>query len=86
MLFASVVPRDGFAHEHGSQELRKDVQHFGHHEVILTCGGKPALRSVQEEAKRRRPAPMILQNAGVGDDQVERAVQAPGEQAHVLRQ
>lgn len=45
--------------------LLKDVQKLGYNQVILTHGREPALRSVQEEVRRRREAPTILENSGV---------------------
>lgn len=61
VLLAHVVPRKGLAHKHDSQELLRDLQKLGYHEVILKCDGEPALRSVQEEVKRRREAPAVGQ-------------------------
>lgn len=89
MLFAHVVPKKGFTHEHGAEEMIKDLKKLGYAEVILKCDGEPALKSVQEEVKRRRPEPTILENSPVGDSRAngaaERAVQAIGEQVRVLR-
>lgn len=73
MLFAHVVPRKGLAHEHGPQEPLQGLQKLGYHEVILRGDVEPALRSVQEVVKRRREAPMIQENSGVGDRQANRA-------------
>ena len=89
MIFAHVVPKKGFTHEHGAQEMIKDIKKLGYSEVILKCDGEPALKSVQEEVKRRREDPTILENSPVGDSRsngvAERAVQALGEQVRVLR-
>ena len=67
----------------------KDLKKLGYSEVILKCDGEPALKSVQEEVKRKRPEPTILENSPVGDSRsngaAERAVQAIGEQVRVLR-
>lgn len=64
MLFAHVAPREGLAHEHGSQELIKDSQKLGDQELILKCGRELVLRSAQEEAKRRGEAPTLLDDSG----------------------
>lgn len=84
MVFAHVAPQRELAHEHGSHDL-KDVATFGHREVILECGGTPALRSVREEVKRLREAPTMLYTSGVGDSQAnsaaQRFVQSLGEQS-----
>ena len=89
MVFAHVVPRKGFTHEHGAEEMVKDLKKLGYSEVVLKCDGEPALKSVQEEVKRRRPEPTILENSPVGDSRsngaAEQAVQAVGEQVRVLR-
>ena len=57
--------------------------------MILKCDGELALKSIQEEVKRRRPEPTILENSPVGDSRAngaaERAVQAIGEQVRVQR-
>lgn len=55
MLFAHVAPQKGLAHEHGSQELFKDLQKLGYHEVICKWDGESLLRSVQDEVKKRNP-------------------------------
>ena len=89
MLFAHVVPKKGFTHGHGAEEMIKDIKKLWYSEIILKCDGEPALKSVQEEVKRRRPEPTILENSPVGDSRsngaAERAVQAVGEQVRVLR-
>ena len=55
----------------------------------MKCDGDPALKSVQEEVKRRRTESTVLENSPVGDSRAngsaERAVQAIGEQVRVLR-
>ena len=38
----------------------KDIKKLGYSEVILKCDGEPALKSVQEEVKRRRTESTIL--------------------------
>lgn len=90
MLFANVALKKGVACEHCVQEPPKDLQKLGYHKVILECDGEPALKSVQEEIKRRKEAPAILETSGVGDTHAngstERTVQALGKQAHVHRQ
>ncbi len=90
MIFAHMVPRKGLlASMHGAVEMIKDIGKLGHREVILKSDNEPALRSVQEEVKRRREDPTILENSPVGDSRAngaaERAVQAVGEQICLLR-
>ena len=89
MIFAHMVPRKGLISMHGAEEMIKDIAKLGHREVILKSDNEPALRSVQEEVKRRREDPTILENSPVGDSRsngaAERAVQAVGEQVRVLR-
>lgn len=65
MLFAHVAPRKGFAHEHGSMEMLKELSKLWYHEVILKYDGEPALRGVQEEAQRRREAPTLVENSRI---------------------
>lgn len=73
-----MVLTNGLAHEHGSEELLKDVGELGHHEVILKCGGKPALRGAQDEVNRRREAPTILEkNSGMGNTTLQRGPSNP---------
>ena len=83
MIFAHVVPKKGFTHEHGAEEMMKDISKLGYHEVILKCDGEPALKSVQEEVRRKRTEKTILENSPVGDSRAngvaERAVQAVAE-------
>ena len=89
MLFAHVVPRKGMVHEHGANAMVKDIEKLGYKEVILKCDGEPAMQSVQEEVKRRRVDPTILENSIPGDSRsngaAERAVKALGEHVRVLR-
>jgi hypothetical protein len=89
MIFAHVVPKKGCTHEHGAQEMIKDIGKLGYQEVILKCDGEPALKSVQNEVKRIRADTTIVENSPVGDSRAngaaERAVQAIGEQVRVLR-
>ena len=89
MIFAHLVPRKGLASMHGAIEMVKDIEKLGYKEVILKSDNEAALRSVQEEVKRRREEPTILENSPVGDSRsngaAERAVQALGEQVRVLR-
>ena len=89
MLFAHVVPRKGMIHEHGAVAMVKDIEKLGYKEVILKCDGEPAMKSVQEEVKKRRIDATILENSVPGDSRsngaAERAVKALGEQVRVLR-
>ena len=89
MLFAHVVPKKGFTHEHGAAEMIKDIVKLGYKEVVLKCDGEAALKSIQDEVRRQRAEPTILENSPVGDSRAngaaERAVQALGEQVRVLR-
>ena len=89
MLFAHVVPRKGMVSEHGAVAMVKDIEKLGYKEVILKCDGEPAMKSVQEEVKRRRSDTTILENSVPGDSKsngaAERAVKALGEQVRVLR-
>ena len=39
----------------------KDIKKLGYSEVVLKCDGEPALKSVQEEVKRRRTESTILE-------------------------
>ena len=89
MIFAHMVPKRGLASMHGAEEMIKDIAKLGYKEVILKSDNEAALRSVQEEVKKRRDDPTILENSPVGDSRAngaaERAVQAVGEQVRVLR-
>ena len=89
MYFAHVVPRKGKTHEHGAEVMVEDLDKLGYTEIILKCDGELALRSVQEEVKRRREKPTVLENSPVEDSKAngaaERAVQAVEEQVRVLR-
>ena len=89
MLFAHVVRRKGMMCIHGAEEMKKDIDKLGCKEIILKSDGEPALKSVQEEVKRRRNDPTILENSAPGDSRAngaaERAVQALGEHVRVLR-
>lgn len=69
MLFSHAVLRKGLVHSHGPQELLEDLQKLGYYETFLGFGGEPASRRVQEEVKRRREGPTILDNFGVGNIQ-----------------
>ena len=77
------------AHVHGSEEMVKDIAKLGYREVILKSDGEPALKSVQEEVRRRREESTILENSPPRDSKAngaaERAVQSVGEQVRVLR-
>ena len=89
MIFAHVVPKKGFSHEHGTMELIKDIAKLGYNEIILKCDGEPALKTIQEEVRRQRSEKTILENSPVGDSRAngaaERAVQAIAEQVRVIR-
>ena len=63
MLFAHVVPRKGMVHEHGAAAMVSDIERLGYKDVILKCDGERAMKSVQEEVKRRRMDPTILENS-----------------------
>ena len=80
MLFAHVVPRKGMINDHGAEALERDIERLGYKEIILKSDGEPALKSVQEEVKRRRKDPTILENSAPGDSRANgaaaRAVQA----------
>ena len=54
MIFAHVVPKKGFSHEHGATELIKDIAKLGNNEIIFKCDGEPALKTIQEEVRRQR--------------------------------
>lgn len=79
----------GLSHEHSARELEMGIRKLGYYEVVLKCGSEPALKSVQEEVRRLRKEPTILDNSRVGDSRAngaaERAVQAIGEQVRVMR-
>ena len=89
MIFAHVVPKKGFSHEHGAAELIKDTAKLGYIEIILKCDGEPAMKTIQEEVRKQRSEKTILENSPVGDSRAngaaERAVQAIAEQVRVLR-
>ena len=89
MIFAHVVPKKGFSHEHGAAELIKDIAKLGYNEIILKCDGEPAMKTIQEEVRKQRSEKTILENSLVGDSRAngaaERAVQAIAEQVRVLR-
>lgn len=52
-LFAHVVPRKVLAHEHGAEELIKDITTLAYQELILKCDGEPALKNLQDEVEQR---------------------------------
>jgi hypothetical protein len=90
MLFAHVVPRKGFAHEHGAAEMIRDIEKLGYSDVILKCDGEAALKSIQEVVRNRREkGKTVLENSPVGDSRAngaaERAVQSVSEQVRVIR-
>ena len=89
MIFAHVVPKKGFTHDHGAEEMIKDIAKLGYGEVILKCEGEAALKSIQDEVKKKRSEKTVLENSPVGDSRAngaaERAVQALAEQVRVLR-
>ena len=90
MLFAHVVPRKGFAHEHGAEEMIKDIEKLGYSDVILKCDGEAALKTIQEVVRNRREkGKTVLENSPVGDSRAngaaERAVQSVSEQVRVIR-
>ena len=80
MIFAHMIPRKGLVSLHGAEKMIKDIAKLGYREVVLKSDNEPALRSVQEEVKRRREDPTILENSPVGDSKsngaAEHAVQA----------
>ena len=53
MIFAHVIPKKGFSHEHGATELIKDIAKLGYNEIILKCDGEPALKTIQAKAAVR---------------------------------
>ena len=89
MIFAHVVPRKGMISQHGADAMEKDIEKLGYKEIILKSDGEPAIKSVQEEVKRRRKDNTILENSAPGDSRsngaAERAVKAVSEQVRVLR-
>ena len=84
MIFAHVVPRKGMISQHGADAMEKDIEKLGYKEIILKSDGEPAIKSVQEEVKRRRGDNTILENSPPGDSRsngaAERAVKAVSEQ------
>ena len=57
-LVAHMVPRRGLCHEHGAEQMTKDLKKVGHHEVIWKCEREPALKRVHdlgEFARWRQP-------------------------------
>ena len=89
MIFAHVVPRKGFAHEHGAAEMIRDIEKLGYSDIILKCDGEAALKTIQEAVRSRRNGKTVLENSPVGDSRsngaAERAVQAVAEQVRVIR-
>ena len=75
MIFAHVVPKKGFSHEHGATELIKDIAKLGYNEIILKCDGEPALKTIQEEVRRQRSEKTILENSPVGDSRANGAAE-----------
>ena len=51
MIFATVVRKKGFLHEHGATELIKDIARQGYNEITLKCDGEPGLRTIQQEVR-----------------------------------
>ena len=47
----------GMVHEHGAAAMVSDIERLGYKEVMLKCDGEPAMKSAQEEVKRRRMDP-----------------------------
>ena len=90
MIFAHVVPRKGFADEHGAAEMIRDIEKLGYSDIILKCDGEAALKTIQEVVRHRREnGKTILENSPVGDSRAngaaERAVQSVSEQVRVIR-
>ena len=75
MIFAHVVPKKGFSHEHGATELIKDIAKLGYNEIILKCDGEPALKTIEEEVRRQRSEKTILENSPVGDSRANGAAE-----------
>ena len=80
-----VLSRKDLTHQHGAEEMIKNILKLSYLAVILKCDGESALKSIQEEVKRRRIEPIIRESSPVGDSRAngvaERAVQALVEHA-----
>lgn len=65
-----------------------DIRKLGCYEMVLKRDGGPALKSVQEEVRRLRKEPAMVDNSRVGDSHAtgaaERPVQSIGEQVRVM--
>ena len=55
------------SHAHGAEELIKDIDKLGYREVILKSDGEPALKSIQDEVKKRRSDLRYLRTAQWGN-------------------
>lgn len=89
MLFAHVAPHKGLAHTNMEPKVcSRTSKSWDIMRGFSNALESLALRSVQEELKRRRQGLTILENSVVGDSQangaVGRVVQALGEQVRVL--
>jgi hypothetical protein len=88
-LLAHAVPRKGFAHVHGAEQLIRDIEELGCKKVILKADNEPATHALQEEVKKQRQDETLLENSPVGESQsngvAERAVQAAGEHIRVVK-
>lgn len=73
IIFAHVASRKGVAHEHGAKDLEQDVRKLGYYDVLLKCGGEPALKNAQEEVSRLRREPIVMETCGVGDSRANGA-------------
>ena len=69
VYIAHTVPRKGLSHEHGVDQMCKDIEHLGHKDIVLKADNEPAMRTFQEEIKTRRRDNIISETSPVGESQ-----------------
>ena len=60
-VFAHAVPRKGAAHEHGADEVCRDIEALGYRDIVFKTDNEPAMRTLQEEVRSRRVARTVLE-------------------------
>ena len=66
-IFAHAVPRKGLSHEHGAEQMCKDIEYLGYKSIVLKTDNEPAMRTLQDEIQSRRRDNTILENSPVGE-------------------